>query len=373
MIVLRGGRVRRFFLCVGATALAVIAWGQPSHAEEVDGWSIVLTPQVWVSHISNNGFAAPSKLSTFGVFDVDESVKTHSEPESINPQTGIQFVARKGPWSIAGAGQFVPFTTKNSYSLPGTTTLSQVLDVDPDPSNPLPVIAFVGKFAGGTPLIQESIDTNRIDLDLAASYFFPDVVKDWFDLSVGMGAKYIYASASRRLTGSVSLPLSQCSLDLATCQPVQIPGLPSAVSSPGYLLCKKDDCSDARFKREVSNKSYFYGATFPTTVVFHLSKDKRLLLPFSANLFLGGETRDDADVVYATTPDASSPSGFKVKRLDGTTFAYGVTSDATVRYLFDVGGVGVSVYAGMRVQAIKGHEQFLAWGPIIGLSMLFGN
>jgi len=98
--------------------------------------------------------------------------------------------------------------------------------------------------------------------------------------------------------------------------------------------------------------------------VVQLSRDKKLLLPFNVTPFLGAETRDDEGVAYEVQSSGAP------RRIDGTTLAYGVTSDLNLRYIFDN---GISPYVGFRVQYIKGHEQFLAWGPLAGVSFRFGG
>jgi hypothetical protein len=74
--------------------------------------------------------------------------------------------------------------------------------------------------------------------------------------------------------------------------------------------------------------------------------------------------------VYSFNTDVPTKGQTRVNRLDGTTLAYGVTADATLRWILSD---TLSVYGGMRVQYIKGHEQFLAYGPLIGMSVRFGG
>ena len=71
-----------------------------------------------------------------------------------------------------------------------------------------------------------------------------------------------------------------------------------------------------------------------------------------------------------TFPICSSRRSFKVNRQDGTKFAYGVTSDMTVRWLINE---TFSAYAGMRVQYINAHDKYLAYGPLVGMSVRFGG
>jgi hypothetical protein len=64
------------------------------------------------------------------------------------------------------------------------------------------------------------------------------------------------------------------------------------------------------------------------------------------------------------------PLPLRINRQDGTTFAYGVTADAVVRWILND---AVSAYAGMRVQYINGHDEYLAYGPLVGMSVRFGG
>src|SRR5262249_31639463 len=142
-----------------------------------------------------------------------------------------------------------------------------------------------------------------------------------------------------------------------------------------YEICKDDNFSDCTFKDRVKTKAWLYGATIPTSAILHLTNDSRWLLPFSVTPFFGAETRDDRDVVYAVNYECSNllqcnGSPITVDRKDGTKFAVGVTADATVRWIIND---YLSAYAGMRVQYIKGHEEYLAYGPLIGMSVRFGG
>jgi hypothetical protein len=40
--------------------LVVFIGSGPAHAQD-DEWTVVLTPQVWFSHITDNGFASPPR------------------------------------------------------------------------------------------------------------------------------------------------------------------------------------------------------------------------------------------------------------------------------------------------------------------------
>jgi hypothetical protein len=278
-----------------------------------------------------------------------------SPVDSLNPQWGFQIAAQKGRWTLAAGFQYVTFETRT--------------DLIYTPSNGLPAAPIGGVNCATSPLCikageraaQEFVNTTRMDFDLAASYLFPDVVPNTLDFSIGAGAKIIYATASRQWNN-----LSPFAARINSLLP---PGL--------YEICRRDDCADADFKDRVKTKSLLYGATIPMSAVFHLTNDGTWLLPLSFTPFLGAETRDDRDVVYALTypadnrPVPGDPfAGVRVKRLDGTTFAYGATTDVTLRWILNE---HVSTYAGMRVQYIEGHEKYLAYGPLFGMSVRFGG
>ncbi len=200
----------------------------------------------------------------------------------------------------------------------------------------------------GQEFAQEFVNTTRMDVDLSASYFFPDVIQNRLDLSLGGGFKFIYANASRQFAN-----LSQIAATFNSFEP---PGL--------YLVCRQDDCSDFTFKDRVKEYSYIFGATLPMSAVLRLTDDGRLLLPLSLTPLIGAEVRNDENVVYAFNSDGT------VKRLDGTTFAFGFTADATIRWLINE---TFSAYAGMRVQFIEGFNQYLAFGGLVGMSVRFGG
>jgi len=251
--------------------------------------------------------------------------------------------AQKGRWTLSGAFQYVSFETENN--LTARTDLRALIFTP---------LAFSDTIPKGFSLAKEHLDTTRMDVDFAATYFFPDVVKDGLDLSVGGGFKFIYATSSRQFE-----PALLTFTDVST-------GLRFPAPAPAfYLQCHKDDGSDCVRKERVKTKDHFYGGTVPIGLITHLTRDGKWLFPFSVTPFVGVENRDDQDVAYALTPDLR-----KIKRLDGTTFAYGGTVDATLRWLIND---TLSAYAGMRVQYLKGHEEFLAYGPLVGMSVRFGG
>jgi hypothetical protein len=345
---------------LASAILSVSAFGShaTASAQGADAWSFVITPQVWLSHIAKNGFAAAPDSTAQGGFLVtttDGTIVTDafrsesSSKNDINPQGGIQVAAQHGRLSLAGAFQYVNFDSRNDI----TYVHPQGIPLTVDGTN------FVDS---GQRWAVEKLDTTRIDVDLSGSYFFPDVVKDWLDLSAGAGFKFIYASASREFS-NLSAPAN-----FLTNSPV--------VSPPGlYTICFNNPCTDVTFKRKVHEDSYLYGATFPMSATLHLTRDAKWLLPFSISPLIGAEIRNDRNVVYredlpSNVNQIVGPESFRVVRLDGTTFAYGVTADATVRWIIND---TISAYAGMRVQYIHGHDKYLAYGPLLGMSFRFGG
>ena len=353
-------RRARLQLALVLAVLITVSAHAPASAQE--GWSWIVTPQLWGAHIEKNGFTPSSTLqiplfdfvSGTGAFDFEAFRGTNSQPvDSLYPQWGLQVAAQKNRWTLAGSFQYVSFETRTDLiydrDAPAFVLVDPLLLLfAPDPSDAFQMIS------PGERVAQEFVDTTRIDIDLAASYAFPDVVSNRLDLSIGAGLKLIYAEASREYTNMTRF--------VAVFNALDPPGL--------YLVCPSDDCSDAGFRQRVKTRDYLYGGTIPMNATIHLTNDSRWLLPVSITPFLGAETRDDRDVVYKLELDPSTSTGVKVDRLDGTTFAYGVTGDVTLRYLLsDM----VSVYGGGRVQYIKGHEDYLAYGPIVGMSVRFGG
>jgi len=323
-------------LVLTGPALQTRAWAQTD-----DSWTFLGASQVWLSHIEKNGFASPSTLAGVILRDTSNRVvprlfTTDSHPgETVDPQWGFQLAAQKGRWTISGAFQYVNFETRTDFifSPPAGTP----------PLCPRGVCLSVGERFG-----REFVDTTRIDTDFAVTYFLPDVVPGRLDMSLGAGAKVIYASASREF-GNLS-PFGA----LANAGP------PAGL----YLICKRDDCSDLTASDRVKTKDWVYGLTLPMSGTVRLTSDAKWLSTLQINPFLGAETRDDRDVVYRIDEN------FRAQRLDGTTFAYGATADVSLRWVLND---TVSAYAGMRVQYIRGHETYLAYGPLLGMSVRFGG
>src|SRR5262249_1727768 len=121
-----------------------------------------------------------------------------SDPvDALNPQWGIQIAAQKGRWTLAGSFQYVNFETRNNVVFDPNAQAKFGVDsaCAPRPfTNPLLLdcVPAGGRFA------QEFLNTTRIDMDFSASYFFPDLVPNWFDFSIGGGVKVIYATTTRQ-------------------------------------------------------------------------------------------------------------------------------------------------------------------------------
>src|SRR5262249_17247493 len=101
---------------------------------------------------------------------------------SLYPQWGGQLAGQSGRWTIGVSAQYVNYET--STSLFATQNLSNL-----NPAGIFPA-ANVGS---------ERINADRIDTDLTLSYFFPDVVPDALDASLGAGIKWIRVSGQRTL------------------------------------------------------------------------------------------------------------------------------------------------------------------------------
>src|SRR5262245_41896714 len=130
----------RFCGCVSVTFFAIVLLVsviQPAPATAEDGWSFVITPQVWISHIAKNGFTGgtPGNVGiglidpTNGNFLQAPFTTTKStSTDALDPQWGLQVAAQKGRLTLAGAFQYVTFETRN--------------DVAYTPSNGLPIAAI---------------------------------------------------------------------------------------------------------------------------------------------------------------------------------------------------------------------------------------
>jgi len=349
------GRRYRLRLALAVLAAGMIAPQAPALAQDAqDKWSFVLTPQVWVSHIALNGFASAPNTSSAGQFLIANPISpfdaeivsqpfptTSTTNDKISPQWGIQLAAQKGRWTFAAGFQYVNFDTKNLITYKNTTDLC----------------GFTTCISPGQLWANEFVNTTRYDVDLTASYFFPDVVKDRVDASLGLGFKFIYAAASRQYRD-----MNQVAADI------------NAVSPGLYTICPQEQCPFPNSHNRVSEYSQIYGLSIPMNLTTHLTSDSKWLLPLSITPMLGAEHRNDVNVAYSINyPQLVSQLNDNpptVNRQDGTKFAYGFTGDLTIRYIIND---MFSAYAGMRVQYIKGFDKYLAYGPLFGLSARFGG
>jgi hypothetical protein len=320
--------------------------------EEEEGWTFVITPQVWAPHIDSGGFAGNASLpgieqyaATRG-FDVQFDGRNHEAVDALDVQWGVQIAAKKGPWAIGLSYQGSDFETRTDIEYNSST------DTTITPINP----NVGGQLRPGDRAAQEFVDTSRTDVDLAFSYTFVDVVPNRLDLAAGLGLKMIYADSVRQFQN-----LNSVIAELSAFDP---PGL--------YQVCHSKDCDEpADFRDRVKSTTWMYGATIPLTAVAHLSDDARWLLPINVAPFLGAETRDDHNVVYKINVDEN---GFaeSVDRQDGTFFAYGVTADAKLTWALSD---SLLAYLGMRVQYMNGDspnsDAYLAYGPLLGISASF--
>ena len=91
--------------------LLLLIPGATVEADE-DTWSVVVTPQLWVTHIASNGFSAPG--GNFGVVLINPFDRTtaftnifrsrsSTHVGAISPEPGIQISARKQRWTLAGS------------------------------------------------------------------------------------------------------------------------------------------------------------------------------------------------------------------------------------------------------------------------------
>jgi hypothetical protein len=359
------GAHRRWQLPLIVVTLVTWAIASPAPAAAQDGWSFVITPQVWMSHIAKNGFAAAPNSASVGNFVlldpntgdiVNPAFSSTADHDAINPQWGIQVAAQKGRLTLAGAFQYVNFETRNNLQYIGSSLCF-------DPSDPSSCVITTGE-----PWAQERVKTTRMDVDFSGSYFFPDLVKNWVDASLGGGLKFIYATSVRQY-GDLS-PLADFANQF------------NQFVQPGgglYTVCQADDCSNLVSRPSVNEDSQIFAATFPMNATVHLTRDARWLLPFSVTPMLGVEHRNDRNVAYSLDLPANAAElpdncptcmAVHVNRLDGWKFAWGFTSDLTLRWIITE---AVSAYAGMRVQYIKGFDKYLGYGPLVGMSVRFGG
>lgn len=311
--------------------------------EEEEGWRFIITPQIWGSRIEKNGFAAAGSVPGFVIQDEFGTV-VNDDPfrvsdgnavDALDVQWGVQIAAVKGRWSIGASFQTVDFETK-SVARVDTRPLAAAAN-GPD------------LFTNGEIVGNEFVNTTRYDFDIAASYLFPDVIDNRLDVSLGLGGKLMYASGVRHYS-NIDDKLTRLFQDL------------NGTASEYFTNCSNS--TGCTGESRVSTSSWTYGAVIPIATVLHLDDDSTWIMPFGVAPFLGASTRDDNGVVFKTRSDGS------IDKEDGTSFAWGGTSDLTLRHrLAD----NLWAYAGMRVQYLDmgDDQEFFAWGPLAGISASF--
>jgi hypothetical protein len=302
-----------------------------------DKWSIVFTPQVWVEHVEKNGFGAAATTLGAGSFNINTSqglllgeasfapgsfrARDTFPTSAVYPQWGGQVAAQHGPWTFGVAVQYVSMEHRTDYETTGAQVPCSIPVFFPPPQR--------CNVPAGRLIATELLRTDRLDVDVTATYFFADMVKDLLDVSTGLGFKWIRASGHRTLDSAGNLT--------------------AFGSTMTYTLSAANGFKSTNHATFIDN---FYGATIPTTLNFHLTRDGKWLIPVTLTPFLGYEDR--ADQVNGAQ----------------TSFAYGGTFDAGIRYVFDN---GVAAYAGYRGQALQGNDLFLAHGPLFNMSVRFGG
>jgi hypothetical protein len=327
------GRLALLLLMTSVFLLGLVG---PADAQEQ--LRFVFTPQVWLANIPHNGFAAAGGGGSFAGFgfSVDDLQKDGPDPTSILfPQWGGQFAVQWGRWTFGVAGQYISF--EHRTDLRASPDAKGIFDGRPTgfpadvfslPCGPLTVPC-------GDIVATEIIRTDRVDIDLTATYFFPDVVAGLLDVNAGAGFKWVRTSGHRQFVDNESfLALDYCLKG----QDIR------AQNTPGNEVCT------------LVNKASFldniYAVTFPTTLNFHLSRDGKWLLPFTATPLVGWQERTDQVFGYSSS------------------IAYGGSLDAGIRYVFDN---GIALYAGYRGQAIIGINRQVAHGPLFNMSVVFGG
>src|SRR5262249_27082913 len=156
----------------------------------------------------------------------------------------------------AAGFQYVTFETRNTLRYSPSNGESLTIPICPvDPFAP----CYAPTIQPGQTWAQEFVDMTRMDIDLSASYFFPDIVKDPVDASLGVGFKFIYASASRQYGNLNPVAANAAALNGAL---VGTAGL--------YTICTQNNCSDVGARDRVKEFSQIFGATFPMNVTTHL-------------------------------------------------------------------------------------------------------
>ena len=322
--------------------MLLLAFGGPVDAEEV---RFVFTPQIWFSNIPSNGFAGKTNIgnSPTGVCPSSDQiflnsldlcgtpgtdiVSSNGKPTSlIFPQWGGQLAIQYGQYTLGIAAQFVSMEHTSRIKFSKDAHLNFPFDCGSDAA----CNEEGSGFFRGAPIADETVRTDRTDVDLTLTYFIPDVIKDVIDVSAGGGLKWIRASGHRTLS---DIRLAGSSDDLL--------GFP-----PDYVLKNGSLRNKASFLENV------YAITVPLTVNYHLNQKKTLFLPLTVTPMFGyGERTDEV-------------TGFD------NAFVKGGTGDVGLRYVFSN---GVAIYAGYRGQIIQSIDRYVAHGPMINMSVPFGG
>ena len=326
---------------------AVVLLGRPASAQE--SWRFIFTPQVWFSNIPQNGFASSSGGGggVFGLLELENLEQRGPDPTSVLfPQWGGQLAAQYGRWTFGLGAQYASFEHKTElFASQGQTLYSKELGFPANtpgglfagvhiPCSSSPLAAGLG-LTCGTKVATEVVRTDRIDIDLTATYFFPDVLPRLMDLNTGAGFKWVRASGHRVFVDNDSF----FALDYL-------------IKGHDFPARNTPANETPRLLNKASFLDNIYAVTIPTTFNFHLTSNGKLLLPFTATPLIGWEERTDQVFGY----DSS--------------IAYGGTLDLGLRFVFDN---GVAVYAGYRGQAIIGIDRYVAHGPLFNMSVPFGG
>ena len=323
---------------VAALLLLTIAFvlGSISPAIAQEQLRFILTPQIWLANIPQNGFAASGGGGNFTpLFAIDDLQKDGPDPTSILfPQWGAQIAAQYGRWTFGLGVQYISFEHRTDLR----ASENDIFVVNPKAVPGLPHVTFPVPCNGplaiapcGDIVATEIIRTDRIDIDLTAAYFFPDIISGLLDVNAGVGFKWVRTSGHRSFQDNPSFfVLDYC---LRGERPV----------------AAGEQC---RLQNHASFLDNIYAVTFPTTLNFHLTSNNKWFLPVTATPILGWQERTDQVFGY------------------GSSFVYGGSLDAGVRYVFDN---GIAVYAGYRGQAIVGLNRQVAHGPLFNVSIVFGG
>ena len=328
--------------------------------EAQDTWSFYVTPQVWLENVRNSGFAATTNAGGTGslqgagyVVVPTTYLRTDgSQPTSdFFPQWGGQFAAQYGRWTFGVASQYLHYETTQDFFIQAQSIV--FCGAAPLPGGgacpgPGETAHFPSSLIGAK-LFTEKISTDRVDTDAAATYLFPDVIKDVLDVTTGLGFKWIRASGQRTLinNGAHVTSVPSFSYILKSCGNPQSFAT-SINNTPAGAAVDPGNCQ----RTQTSFLDQFYGMTIPTTFNLHRSRESNWQVPITISPFLGYEQRVDQVLGAANS------------------FAAGGSFDIGVRYIFSN---GIGVYAGWRGQVFNGNNLFFSQGPLFNLSVALGG